>query len=403
MNCHSHSCSDFFEYSYGVKNIFWKEESRYTSTKNHTSGVMMQVEITTVNVSWFNTRDKRSEQIDNETQSVNAIGKTIQNTSEQNGYQFPHFIGIGEITYDIPDVPNGKCTTEGQNLKKLTDTFPVKDPETCFSLGNIGLNAKRTPSGNYVMTREDTDKVNKYADLVNYGLFPGQYNTGAASYLPISQVKTVKNLKWTDFHPGVNPSQWKDDNGNSIPDDCQLFDKLFMDITVNVNGIDLHFIVLHAVPASGFGNQETPDLQRNKDQLAFLQWYLSGSTYFSVPEGINEDGDPIIPLSERQVEYFIAMGDWNADYRDTSCPGSEVLRSLFETYAWFPSEGITNRDPSGSFEGILDYMLCSKKIRCLNYYVSIINEKVSDHAAINATFQLETDAVQEESGWCSIS
>jgi Endonuclease/Exonuclease/phosphatase family len=369
---------------------------------------MMTVQSTTINptfnVSWFNIEDLRSEEIDHVTDRVKAIGDTIQSASQRNGYEFPEILALGELTYDEPTVPNDQCTTDGENLVKLSKTFPVELPEKTdytFSLANIGLNAQRTPSGDYLETSEDPDAVNEFGDLVNYGLFPGQYNTGFISSKPVVDLTMVKNLKWKDFNPNVDPTQWKDASGKPIPEDCQLFDKLFMDITVDIDGSDVHFIVLHTVPATGFGNPNTPNLQRNKDQLAFLQWYLSGQTYFTVPEDLKENGQPITPLSERDVQYFIAMGDWNADYRDKECPGSSVLRSLFETYAWFPSEGITNRDPSGSFEGILDYMVWPKTITCINQYVSPINEKVSDHGAINATFMINPDA-KNEGSLCAI-
>lgn len=343
----------------------------------------------TIDVTWFNVEDLRTLEINEQTDRVNAIIKAIVNSGKGG---FPNIIGIGEITYDLPSVPNAKCQSKGKNLLEVASLFFQKNLSYVFKEGNIGIEAKRTNNGNYLETREDVERVNQFGDLVNYGLFPGQYNTGFITNKNIVNCTYIKDLQWKDFHPGVNPSQWEDASGTPIPSDCQLFDKLFMDITVEISGVNVHFIVLHTVPASGFGNLNTPNLQRNKDQLAFLQWYLTGTTYFTVPNNLEENNEAIIPFPERDVTSYLAMGDWNADYRDNTCPGSAVLQQLFGTVGdecWFPKEGITNKDPNGSFEGLLDYMVWSPNLICQFQTVTPINEKISDHSLISASFNIQ--------------
>jgi len=337
----------------------------------------------TLILTWFNARDVRSEELNHNTERMTAIGKTVENSANQIGCVFSDIVAIGEVAYDLPSVPTPECTSTGENLSKLAKNFPREGGTIIFPMGNIGLQAKPTPTGDYLISREDTEKVNTYGDLVNYGLFPGQYNTGAVSYTPTKSFRVIKKVKWIDFNPHINPSTWKDASGKPIPEGCQLFDKCFIDISLTLNGNDLHLLILHTVPASGFGNAETPNLQRNKDQLAFLQWYLSGSTYFDVQNTLYEDGEPITPLSERNITHIIAMGDWNADPTDETCPGSEILRSLFDQFDFFPQEGITEKSADGSFQGRLDCILWTKAIKCLATNKQKINEKVSDHTALS--------------------
>ena len=138
----------------------------------------------------------------------------------------------------------------------------------------------------------------------------------------------------------------------------ELFDKNFLDVTIDIKGKEIHVIVLHTVPAYHFGNKNSPNYFRNRDQLRFLEWYLTGKT------DIDVDLINIKPIND---ETFIAAGDWNVDPKSDN-PGAEILKSLLKkTNPWISLEDMTfTNEGSGygpkPFRLMLDYMVSSKNI-----------------------------------------
>ena len=73
-------------------------------------------------------------------------------------------------------------------------------------------------------------------------------------------------------------SQFTGGDGLPLRSDITLFDKNFTHVILDVEGKDLHVILLHSVPAYHFGNKKSPNYARNADQLRFLEWFLTGKT-----------------------------------------------------------------------------------------------------------------------------
>ena len=268
-----------------------------------------------------------------------------------------NILSLNEVQYDIPGVPNYQYKTRGENLKNLAKFInsDMSNWNSSFHPANTGALARKKSDGSFYSNFKNK-KANDYADKVNYGIFPGQYSTGALFDFKKTYEVLVKDLKWKDFNKKVSISKYKQANGKPLPKDMELFDKTFSDVTVKIKGRDVHLILLHTVPAYHFGNKRSPNYQRNADQLRFLEWYLTGKTDFKIEL---EHVKPLPPGTP-----FIAIGDWNTDITNKKNSGSKVLRRLFKKFTpWMEKPGITNESPGFAKKRLkltLDYIMFSE-------------------------------------------
>ncbi len=283
-----------------------------------------------------------------------------------------HLFSVNEMQYDMPSVPDSSYQSSGENMHNLMRLISGKESSLfsyAFGPANTGLLAKQKKDGSYEVNTH-AKRVMELADKVNFGIFSGQYSSGAASRFPIESTKIISSIPWKVFNSKLDLSQYRDSDGNKFPANKQLFDKNFTDAVVNVKGKKVHFILLHAVPAHHFGNPKSPNNKRNHDQLAFLEWYLSGkSSVFSGKElrWKNSKNEKVVkPIAKDAT--FVAVGDWNVDIRDDKKPGSMVLRSLYKKFKPWKEWGnnfITYESSSFAPKGWtaqLDYILLSNDI-----------------------------------------
>lgn len=231
-------------------------------------------------------------------------------------------LSINEIQYD----------SRGDNMELLLSQLKEDTSEfaVSFAKANTGNKAKKI-NGKYTKDR-------KNADPVNYGLFPGQYSTGFASKHPIKEERIISDLTWKEFNPAIDLSKYKAANGKPLPKDMELFDKSFTHLVIEAAEKDVHIILLHAVPSYHFGNRSTPNYERNRDQLRFLEWYVTGATNFNVK--MPKRYENIRPI--HQDDRVIVMGDLNTSIYANN-PGSVVLRRLFNHLSpWLKNPGATN-------------------------------------------------------------
>lgn len=277
----------------------------------------------------------------------------------------PTIFSLNEVQFDKPQVPNAQYFTYGQNPRLLLDRLIGKDESKnwhiSFTEANTGAKAKKY-QGAYVTSRQERPKnKRKYADPVNYGLFPGQYSSALAAKYPIVSKVEITKLKWREFNPNAQVTKYQDGHGKRLSKDVELFDKSFNDSILNIDGHAVHVITLHAVPAYHFGNKKSPNYQRNADQLRFLEWYLTGKTDFKVD--LPQEYAHIIPLTANDT--YIAVGDWNTDLNNSRNPGSRVLQRLAKTGRLFPTEQKTLESAGfgpNKKEMTLDYFLHSKDL-----------------------------------------
>lgn len=231
-------------------------------------------------------------------------------------------LSINEIQYDL----------RGDNMELLLSQLKEDTSEfaVSFAKANTGNKAKKI-NGKYTKDR-------KNADPVNYGLFPGQYSTGFASKHPIKEERIISDLTWKEFNPAIDLSKYKATNGKPLPKDMELFDKSFTHLVIEAAEKDVHIILLHAVPSYHFGNRSTPNYERNRDQLRFLEWYVTGATNFNVK--MPKRYENLRPI--HQDDRVIVMGDLNTSIYANN-PGSVVLRRLFNHLSpWLKNPGATN-------------------------------------------------------------
>lgn len=245
--------------------------------------------------------------------------EALKKVTDQFDFQL---FSVNEIQYDLPGAPNKNYTSTGKNLNFLAKKLELPGNwNSSFAIANTGLKAKRNSKGEFVTTSDP--KWREYADLVNFGVVPGQYSTGLLSQYKILNTKVFSDLKWKDFNPQVDLSKYKDTQGNPLPEDMSLFDKNFNDALVKIGSRKVHVIFYHTVPAYGFGNPHSPNIERNRDQLRFLEWYLTGKTDIEV----SLERVSIKPLVKGEL--FVAVGDWNIDIDNKLNMGNAVLQRMF--------------------------------------------------------------------------
>lgn len=298
-----------------------------------------------------------------DTTKLNPDNKQLKAVNEVVSEHNADLLSINEVQYDFPNVPSIDYQSEGKNLDKLRSLLGLNELKyISFNPANTGLNAKPNAQGVY-FSKPNTAEARKHADQVNFGTLPGQYSSGLMSKYKIKSQKILSKIKWKDFNPGIELKTFKLASGKEFPETAELFDKNFSDIVLDVNGKDLHVIILHTVPSYHFGNKFSPNYLRNRDQLRFLEWYLTGSTDIKV----NID---IKPLNKN--DYYVATGDWNTAYDSKENPGSEILRSLYKkSQLWLKSTSELSFTNEGRGYGkkpqrlMLDYIAYSQNIEML--------------------------------------
>ena len=183
---------------------------------------------------------------------VSAALKVIQKLK-------PDFLSINEIQYDLKDVPSSEFQSQGQNMSAFVNLLSFSwNPENIgFGYSNTGLLAKKIPGSQEYAT--DTQK-RELSDPINFGVFPSEYSVGGATRFKVLNTMVEQRLKWKEFKPDRDLSQFKDANGLPLDqDNIELFDKNFTDMTVKINNRVVHFILFHTVPSHDFDNEGSPN------------------------------------------------------------------------------------------------------------------------------------------------
>ncbi|OFZ17347.1 MAG: hypothetical protein A2X86_02515 [Bdellovibrionales bacterium GWA2_49_15] len=245
-------------------------------------------------------------------------------------------LSVNEMQFDLPGVPSGDYGSRGENMRIFAGLVGKAEFRDVFYPANTGANARKRPDGTYA-TNPNTPEAQALADQVNFGSFPAQYSTGALFRFPQKRIVEIHDLRWKDFNKNIDLSKFKEPNGTPLPTDMGLFDKNFTDVVLDVDGQELHLILLHTVPSYHFGNMSSPNFQRNADQLRFLEWYLTGETDLAV------ELPGITPL--KKGSSAVAVGDFNVGLNsaDPTQVGAQVLSRLAKKWTlWTPAPDYTN-------------------------------------------------------------
>lgn len=313
--------------------------------------IIMSAQATNLKIVHYNIKELDTSKIKKSNPQLEKVKRIIQSKK-------PDLVFFNEIQYDFPGVPNNQFKTEGKNLEKLNKIFDLKLNNTSFYPANTGKNARKNSDGEYFVNPM-APGARQHADQVNFGIFPYQYSSGFITSYKILEEKVISTLSWKSFNPKINISQFTGADGSKLPQDMELFDKNFTDVLIEVDGKKVHIITLHTVPSYHFGNDKTPNYERNRDQLRFLEWYLTGSTDIKV------NLPKIKPI---KGESFIAAGDWNVGFR-TNNAGASVMQSILKKTTPFISEEKMDFTNEGAgfgpkpFRLMLDYLVVSNDLK----------------------------------------
>ncbi|MBP9112173.1 MAG: endonuclease/exonuclease/phosphatase family protein [Polyangiaceae bacterium] len=286
-------------------------------------------------------------------------------------------VAFNEVQYDIKGVPTasmpGSTATnrrvaggfdEGaENANRINDFIKAEKAELDYQNRII-------TRGNSGFAWKGDTLSNDWYVLRGWGDWAGRFNTVILSKYPIvkDEVKVLSDVVWKDL-PGNHLAEMKTATGLDVPDGYPLFEKSLNIIPVDVNGTKIYLVLLHpTAPAFWSINP-----YRNADEIHALVLYLDGKLPGAAP----------LPSDAK----FIVMGDLNADVDNDGDGVDNIIKPLVEhpnLIAWYPTGGgtagsnnglngqyntyssrcggVTNADPTKTFQMQLDYILPSKTL-----------------------------------------
>ena len=223
----------------------------------------------------------------------------------------PDVVLLNEVDHD----------TAGRALQLLHDNFlavsqggrePLDYPHTVNPAVNTGVPSGVDLDGSG--SAETTPGSDDYGqDALGYGVFPGQYGLVVLSRVPITTTRTFRNILWRDV-----PDAWLPDDHYSAAalDVLPLSSKTHADITLDVGGTALHFLVSHPTPPT-FDGEEDRNGRRNHDEIVFWEAYVDAGadSWHTDDAGLTGGLDGAS---------FLIAGDLNADPADGDSSGDPI-------------------------------------------------------------------------------
>lgn len=223
----------------------------------------------------------------------------------------------------------------GTQLSAALEIIAINDPDVLlinefdYAPGNAELIREITgypyayaaPSNTGVPSGFDLDNngaVGGGNDAFGFGFFEGQFGMVVLSRYEITDARTFQFFLWKDMPGALLP---ENPDGTSFYSDeeldvFRLSSKSHWDVTIDVGGRDLHFLVSHPTPPV-FDGAEDRNGTRNHDEIRFWADYLRPSTSKYI---YDDEGHPggLQPGSA-----FVIAGDLNSDPVDgDSVPGA---------------------------------------------------------------------------------
>ena len=151
-------------------------------------------------------------------------------------------------------------------------------------------------------------------DAFGFGNFGGQFGFTVYSKHQIVSVRSFQTFKWKDM-PGnlltSDPAAAANNLANFYSpaerDALRLSSKNHVDITLRINGQQVHFLTAHPTPPV-FDGAEDRNGKRNHDEIRFWRDYVNGAGY------IYDDQGSFGGLAAGAR--FVIAGDYNADLCD---------------------------------------------------------------------------------------
>ncbi|MEM7681226.1 MAG: endonuclease/exonuclease/phosphatase family protein [Planctomycetota bacterium] len=277
--------------------------------------------VATYNVSL--NRNSEGELLTNLTGSSFLSAQRIAENIQRNR---PDVILLNEFDYLASD-PLGTINAFRSNYLEVSQggQTPIAYPYVYVAPVNTGV--QPVPAVDF-----DNNGITGQAnDAFGFGSFPGQFGMAVVSMYPIEGARTFQNFLWKDM-PGArlpdDPSTGAADDWYS-PAELDIFrlsSKSHWDVTLDVDGQDLHLLASHPTPPvfdsvsiPGFpadpfsGELVDYNGKRNADEIRFWEDYIQGSLG---PAETSEDyiyDDAGVFGGLEEGASFVVLGDLNND------------------------------------------------------------------------------------------
>ncbi|MBX9606940.1 MAG: endonuclease/exonuclease/phosphatase family protein [Gammaproteobacteria bacterium] len=177
---------------------------------------------------------------------------------------------------------------------------------------------RHTPSTNTGLASgfdlDNSGAVGGGNDAFGFGNFAGQFGFTIYSKFEIKGVRSFQNFLWKDMPGNLltnDPTLGANNLANFYSADemavLRLSSKNHVDITLDVNGTEVHFLTAHPTPPV-FDGAEDRNGKRNADEIRFWSDYVNGASYMYDDQG-GTGG-----LASGSI--FVIAGDYNADPND---------------------------------------------------------------------------------------
>ncbi|WP_370231626.1 endonuclease/exonuclease/phosphatase family protein [Cognatishimia sp.] len=218
---------------------------------------------------------------------VLAIAEIIQRVR-------PDILLINEFDFDEQALAAFQTLlTQPQNTLGHSSASPMSYEHHFSAPTNTGV-----PSG---YDLDGNAEIGGPRDSYGFGYFPGQYGMAVLTRYPITATRTFQTFLWRDMPNNLMPKEFL------RPDAVQVFrlsSKSHWDLTLDIDGVPLHFLTAHPTPPV-FDGPEDLNGRRNHDEIRLWADYIADAAYIYDDMGRSGGLNP--------GQHFVIAGDLNAD------------------------------------------------------------------------------------------
>ena len=182
----------------------------------------------------------------------------------------------------------------------------------------VSYSFRHTPTSNTGIASgfdlDNSGTVGGGNDAFGFGNFAGQFGFTVYSKYEIKSVRSFQNFLWKDMpgnrltnDPTVGANNLANFYSPAEVDALRLSSKNHVDVVLDVNGTEVHFLTAHPTPPV-FDGAEDRNGKRNADEIRFWADYIGGASY------VYDDQGGTGGLATGSI--FVIAGDYNADPND---------------------------------------------------------------------------------------
>jgi hypothetical protein len=236
----------------------------------------------------------------------NASGQLISDLADP-ALEQGQFIAniVAEVQPDVLLLNELDYDAAGEALALLQTNFLHDQyPFTYVAPSNTGVHSGFDLDNSGVV--EATPGSDAYGgDAFGFGEYEGQYAFAVLSRFPIASIRSFQTFLWRDLPNAQLPQDWYDAEELDV---MRLSSKNHVDLSIEIEGTDVHVLVSHPTPPTFDGAEDRNGL-RNHDEIAFWSQYIDATDAAWLVDDAGQPGG-------LQAEHFVIAGDLNADPHD---------------------------------------------------------------------------------------